>query len=87
MTNRFYRLPIAALTAVGLLLGAPASLAGGAMTIVPAPESDVPHGNQIPARRIQAIERQLSEFNATADAPGDGTQQPVVPRDQASTSH
>ena len=87
MTNRLYKVPTAALIAVGLLLNAPASLAGGAMTIVPAPESDVPHGNQIPARRIQAIERQISEFNAAAGEPGDGAQQPVAPRDEASTSH
>lgn len=82
MSSKHLKLPLAAMTALSLLMTVPAGNAGGAMTIVPAPDSDVPHGDQIPAHRIQAIERQISEFNAATGAP-----ESAVPRDQASTSH
>lgn len=48
------------------LIFSPASFAGGAMTIVPDEDRNLPQGTLIPQHRIQKIESKLSEFEASA---------------------
>ncbi len=56
--------PVAAGILLTVLATSPASHAQGAGAIVPADDRDVPHGSQIPDRRIEKTESMVKAYKA-----------------------
>jgi len=69
MDSNYIKLMPGALLAAALLSAtlvfSPAGIAGGAMTIVPDEDRNLPQGTLIPQHRTQKIESQLMEFEAS----------------------
>lgn len=64
----------------GVLVANPACYAGGAVTLMPAEEKDVPQGSQIPEARSQKIEKKVKEYKAKQKARSMEQQQEQLPQ-------
>ena len=66
MSTKYHKIIPRALVVLGILIGVflinPACYAGGAMTIIPAEDRDVPEGSQISEERSKAIEKKVTEY-------------------------
>lgn len=76
-----------ALVVLGMLFGVflvnPASYAGGAVTLLPADDRDVPEGSQIPDWRIQETEEKVRDYKKKMTEKNAVQRQERLPQNEA----
>ena len=74
------------LVVLGILFGVftvnPACYAGGAMTLIPAEDRDVPQGSQIPEARSQEIEKKVKAHKVKMKGMSPEQQQEELPKNE-----
>ena len=74
------------LVVIGILFGIltvnPVCYAGGAMTLIPAEDRDVPQGSQIPEARSQEIEKKVKEHKVKMKRMSQEQQQEERPKNE-----
>ena len=74
------------LVVLGILFGVfvvnPVCYAGGAMTLMPAEDRDIPQGSQIPEARSQEIEKKLKEHKVKMKRKSQEQQQEELPKNE-----
>jgi multidrug efflux pump subunit AcrB len=65
---------------LGVLLLSPVCFAGGAVTLVPAEDKDVPVGSYIPKQRSKEIEKKVKDYKAKMKAKSTKQQQEQTPQ-------
>ena len=74
------------LVVLGILFGVftvnPACYAGGAMTLMPAEDRDVPQGSQIPEARSQEIEKRVKKHKVKMKGKSSEQQQEELPKNE-----
>lgn len=74
------------LIVLGILIGVftviPTCYAGGAMTLMPAEDRDIPQGSQIPEARSQEIEKKVKEHKLKMKGMSPEQQQEELPKNE-----
>ena len=75
-----------ALVVLGILFGVffvnPACYAGGAVILMPAEDTDVPQGSQIPEERSKGIEKKVKEYKVKMKGKDIEQQQEQLPQNE-----
>ena len=71
---------------LSVFLAAPMCYAGGAVTLVPADDRDVPEGSFIPERRITEIETEVKKFKAEMKEKTKKQEQDLSPQNESPKS-